>query len=123
MRRTTPLTLEPSPSEARVAAAVRAAAKHSYTAERVLRALEVIVFRPSTAPTVAREIGVSNRTARRILETFVHEEYVEHRGGRGRAAREFVPTIRLLAMAAQLAARLPLIQRGRRAVCEIAEEV
>jgi DNA-binding IclR family transcriptional regulator len=122
MRRTTPLTGEPSPAEARVAAAVRAAAKRNYTAERVLRALEVIVFRPSTAPTVAREIGVSDRTARRILETLVQEEYVERGGGRGRAAREFVPTVRLLAMAAQLAARLPLIQRGRRAVREIAVE-
>lgn len=113
---------EPSPPEKRVAAALRTAAKHNYTAERVLRALEVIVLRPSTAPTVATEIGVSDRTARRILETLAQEEYVERRGGCGRAAREFVPTVRLLAMAAQLAARLPLIERGRRAVREIADE-
>ncbi|MGH2796255.1 MAG: helix-turn-helix domain-containing protein [Thermoleophilaceae bacterium] len=116
------MTSEPSPAEARVAAAVRAAAKHNYTAERALRALEVIVLRPSTAPTVAREIGISDRTARRILETLVREEYVERHGGRGRAGREFVPTVRLLAMAAQLAARLPLIERSRRTVREIAEE-
>ena len=79
------------------------------------------MLRPSTAPTVAREIGVSDRTARRILETLVQEEYVERRGGRGRAGREYVPTVRLLAMAAQLSARLPLIERGRPTVRAVAE--
>jgi DNA-binding IclR family transcriptional regulator len=47
------------------------------------------------------------------------EQYVERRGGGGRAAHDHQPTVRLLAMAAQLASRLPLVAAGRRAVTEI----
>jgi DNA-binding IclR family transcriptional regulator len=117
MRRITRLAPEPS-AAGRRRAAVRAAAEHHYTAERVLQALEVIVRRPSSAPAVAEAIGVHPRTARRILRSLARQQYVEQRAGGGRA-RDYQPTVRLLAMAAQLAPRLPLIQRGRRAIHEI----
>jgi DNA-binding IclR family transcriptional regulator len=108
-----------SSSESRRRAAIRAAAEINYTALRVLQALEVIVLSPSTAPTVADAVGVHPRTARRILQTLVAERYVERRGGRGRAAHEYQPTVRLLALAAQLAARLPLVAAARRAVRKV----
>ena len=96
--------------------ATRAPAEVNYTARRVLEALEVIVFRPSSAPRVADALGVHPRTARRILQTLVGEQYLERRGGPGRAAHEYQPTVRLLALAAQLAARMPLVAAARQAV-------
>src|SRR5215218_9214139 len=119
MSRTTPSTREPLPEGARRRAVLRAAAEVNYTAQRVLRALEVIVLRPSTAPTVATALAIHPRTARRILRTLTSEQYVERRGGHDRAAHEYQPTVRLLAMAAQLAPRLPLIAAARGAVREI----
>jgi DNA-binding IclR family transcriptional regulator len=100
--------------------AVLSAAKDvNYTAERVLRVLEVIVFAPSSPPQVAAAIGIHPRTARRMLRTLVKERYVERRGGRGRAAHTYLPTVRLLALAAQLAPRLPLVENGRRTTREL----
>jgi len=122
MPRTTRSTPEPAAPEQRRAAALRAGAEQNYTAQRVLRALEVIVLRPSSAPAVAAAIGVHPRTARRILRSLSKERYVERRGGRGRGAHEYQPTVRLLAMAAQLAPRLPLVEGGRRAVREIEQQ-
>jgi DNA-binding IclR family transcriptional regulator len=69
----------------------------------VLQALEAIVLRPSSAPAVAAALRVHPRTARRILQTLAKEQYVERRGGQGRAAHRYQPTIRLLALAAQAA--------------------
>jgi DNA-binding IclR family transcriptional regulator len=92
----------------------------NYTGQRVLRALEVLVMRPTSAPGVAAKIGVHPRTARRILlYSLAVEQYVEHRGGRGRGASDYCPTARLLAMAGQLASQLPLVEYGRDAVREI----
>lgn len=99
--------------------AVHPTAEISYTAERVLHALEVIVLRPSTAPTVAAAIGVHPRTARRILRTLAKERFVEQRQQRGRRTHAYEPTARLLAMAAQLATRLALVNDGRRGAEEI----
>jgi DNA-binding IclR family transcriptional regulator len=100
-------------------ALLSAAKDVNYTAERVLHALEVIVFAPSSPPQVAAAIGVHARTARRMLRTLAKERYVERRGGRGRAAHAYLPTVRLLALAAQLAPRLPLVEHGRRVTCEL----
>src|SRR5919107_1355777 len=118
----TPSTPESSPETAPRRAVFRAAAEVNYTAQRVLRALEIIVLRPSSAPTVAEVLAVHPRTARRILQTLASEQYVERRGGKGRAAHEYQPTIRLLALAAQLALRLPLVAAARRAVRKIETE-
>src|SRR5215217_6224341 len=100
-------------------AAAHPAAEINYTAERVLRALEVIALRPSTAPVVADVIGVHPRTARRILRTLAKERYVEQRQQCGRRTRAYEPTVRLLAIAAQLASRLELVQDGRRGAEEL----
>jgi DNA-binding IclR family transcriptional regulator len=95
----------------------------NYTARRVLEALEVIVFCPSSAPSVSDALGVHPRTARRILQTLVGEQYLERRAGPGRAAHEYQPTVRLLALAAQLAARLPLVAAARHAVRDAEAEM
>jgi DNA-binding IclR family transcriptional regulator len=111
--------MESTPERSPRSAALRAAAEHNYTAQRVFRALEVIVLSSSTAPAVAAAIGVTPRTARRILKTLASEQYVERRRASGRQAHDYQPTVRLLAMAAQLAPRLPLVAAGRRAVPEV----
>jgi DNA-binding IclR family transcriptional regulator len=122
MPKTTRSTPEPAAAETRRSAALRAAAEHNYTAQRVLQALEIIVLRPSSAPAVAAALGVQPRTARRILKTLMKEQYVERRSGPGRAADNYQPTVRLLAMGAQLASRLPLVAAGLGAVREIEEQ-
>lgn len=94
----------------------------NYTAQRVLRALEVIVIAPASAPQVAHALGINARTARRILGTLQDEQYVEYViAPRGRPRQRYVPTVRLLALAAQLAPRLPLVEHGRRAAAAIHE--
>jgi DNA-binding IclR family transcriptional regulator len=122
MPSTTPSTAEPS-RETRRRTAIRAAAERNYTALRVLQALEVVVLRPSTAPTVAEAVGIDARTARRILNTLATERYIERRGGPGRARHEYQPTVRLLTLAAQLASRHPLVAAGRQAVREVESEI
>jgi len=84
-----------------------------------MKALEVVVLSPSTAQGVADAVGVDTRTARRIFRTLTNEQYVERRRRRGRAAHEYLPNIRLLATAALLAPRLPIVTAGLRAVREI----
>jgi DNA-binding IclR family transcriptional regulator len=110
---------EGAASATRRATAIRAAREHNYTAERVLGALEVIALSPSTAPAVAEAIGVHPRTARRILKTLAMHQYIEQRAHCGRPAHEYRPTVRLLAMATQAAARLPLVQHGRHVVRDL----
>jgi DNA-binding IclR family transcriptional regulator len=86
----------------------------NYTAQRALRAIEVIAFKPSSATQVAAALGVHARTARRILATLCHEHYAEHQfssGGRRRSV--YMATVRLLALLAQTAPRLPLVEHGR----------
>lgn len=73
MPSTTRSTPEPPSAETRRSAAIRAAAELNYTAQRVVKVLEVIVLRPSGAPMVAADLGISPRTARRILQTLTTE--------------------------------------------------
>jgi DNA-binding IclR family transcriptional regulator len=122
MPKTTPSSTEPASPASQRAAALRAAAAHNYTAERALRALEVIALNPSSVSVVATALAVHPRTARRILRTLTKQQYVEQSPRRGRAAQKYQPTVRLLAMAAQLAPQLPLVQRGRRTVREIEQQ-
>jgi DNA-binding IclR family transcriptional regulator len=89
----------------------------NYTAVRALRAVEVLAFTTGTAPQLADLLGCSERTARRMLGTLVAERYLD-RVPRARGAR-YVPTVRLLALAAQLARRLPLVTQGERAVADL----
>jgi DNA-binding IclR family transcriptional regulator len=97
-----------------VAANVSSAADLSYTAERVVRALELIARGTDAAPAVASALGVHPRTARRILRTLVAHQYASGKAGRGCRGHSYAPTVRVLALAAQAAHRIPLVQHSRR---------
>jgi DNA-binding IclR family transcriptional regulator len=88
-------------------------------AARAVRALEVLVFHPTTAPRVAATMGLDDRTARRLLSTLEDEGYLQRGHGSHRQAYLYSLTPRLLALAAQLAARLPLVTRGERVVHQL----
>jgi DNA-binding IclR family transcriptional regulator len=81
-------------------------------AARAVRTLEVLAFHPATAPGVAATMGLDQRTARRLLSTLQDEGYLQRGHGSYRQAFVYSPTPRLLALAGQLAARLPLVTRG-----------
>jgi DNA-binding IclR family transcriptional regulator len=112
--RSTSVSSERSDRSVAVRAAIQQAREHIQTADRVLATLEVLVFAPSTASAVADAVGMHDRTALRFLRTLERSGYVERCGG-GRFVRRR-PSVRLLAMAAQFAPRLPLVQCGREAV-------
>jgi hypothetical protein len=92
----------------------------NYTTQRALRALEVLAFVPSGASEVAAALAVHPRTARRTLATLTSDGYLE-RSGAPRAV--YRPTVRLLALASQLAERLPLVIHGREVVRRLADEL
>lgn len=92
----------------------------NYTAWRTIRALELVSWRPISALALADALKVDARTARRLVSVLVSEQYAERRTGRGRRQR-YVGTVRLLALAAQLARRLPLVEHGERAVHQLHE--
>lgn len=93
----------------------------SLTAARALRALEVLAFHPASAPRLAATMGVHDRTARRLLYTLEDEGYLQRGHGTYRQRCTYSPTPRLLALAGQLAARLPLVTCGDRAVRQLHE--
>jgi DNA-binding IclR family transcriptional regulator len=61
-------------------------------------------------------MGVHERTARRLLYSLEDEGYLQRGHGTGRQACVYSLTPRLLALAGQLAARLPIVTRGERVV-------
>jgi DNA-binding IclR family transcriptional regulator len=89
------------------------------TAARAVHALEVLAFHPASPPGLAATMGIHDRTARRLLQTLEDEGYLQHGHGNYRQRHTYSPTPRLLALAGQLAARLPLVMRGERAVREL----
>jgi DNA-binding IclR family transcriptional regulator len=88
-------------------------------AARGLRALEVLVFHPAAAPGLAAAMGLDQRTARRLLFTLEDEGYLQRGHGTHRQRYVYSPTPRLLALAGQLAARLPLMTRGHQVVRDL----
>lgn len=91
----------------------------SLKAARALRALEVLVFHPAAPPAVAETMGIHVRTARNLLYTLEDEGYLQRGNGTGRQRYVFSLTPRLLALAGQLAARLPLVTTGERVVRDL----
>ena len=81
-------------------------ATESFFASRSMQALEVLAFGPSTATQVAAELQVHPRTARRLLNRMVHDGWLVRRDG---PRPTYTPTLRIVALAAQLAHRAPLV--------------
>jgi DNA-binding IclR family transcriptional regulator len=89
------------------------------TAARAVRALEVLAFHPAAAPGLAATMGIHERTARRLLHTLEDEGYLQRGHGTYRQRYTYSVTPRLLALAGQVAARLPLVTRGEHAVHQL----
>ena len=88
-------------------------------AARALRSLELLVFHPASAPGLAATMGIHDRTARRLLCSLEDEGYVQSGHGTYRQRHTYSPTPRLLALAGQLAARIPLVTHGTDAVHQL----
>jgi DNA-binding IclR family transcriptional regulator len=87
-----------------------------FFATRSLQALEMLVFRPSSAPAVATALRVETRTARRLLNRLVDEGWVTRTDGRRRI---YAPSRRIIALAAHLAEREPLAAAATPVVTEL----
>jgi DNA-binding IclR family transcriptional regulator len=81
----------------------------AFFASRSMHALEVLAFGPSTASRVAAELQVHPRTARRLLNRMVSDGWLTRRDG---PRPTYTPTMRIVALAAQLAHRSPLVKHA-----------
>jgi IclR family acetate operon transcriptional repressor len=74
-----------------------------------MQALEVLSFEPSSAPQIAEALQVHPRTARRLLNRLVADGWLQRIDG---SRPLYVPTMRIVALAAQLADRAPVVRLG-----------
>jgi DNA-binding IclR family transcriptional regulator len=84
-------------------------ATEAFFASRAMQALEVLAFGPATVTQVAGELQVHSRTARRLLNRMVHDGWLVRRDG---PRPTYSPTMRIVALAAQLAQRSPLVSNA-----------
>jgi len=84
-------------------------ATEAFFASRSMQALEVLAFGPSTVSRVAAELQVHPRTARRLLNRMVTDGWLTRRDG---PRPTYTPTMRIVALAAQLAHRAPLVKHA-----------
>jgi DNA-binding IclR family transcriptional regulator len=94
-------------------------APEGFFVTRTLRAIEVLAFQPASAPQVAGALQVHPRTARRLLNRLVADGWLTRSDERRRV---YAPTLRIVALAAQLADRDPLANAARSPVARIHEE-
>lgn len=84
-------------------------ATEAFFASRAMQALEILAFGPATVTQVANELQVHSRTARRLLNRMVHDGWLTRRDG---PRPTYTPTMRIVALAAQLAQRTPLVEHA-----------
>jgi DNA-binding IclR family transcriptional regulator len=80
---------------------------------RAMQVLELLAFRPMSAPQVAATLQIHPRTARRVLVRLHGESYLARTDD---TRRLYSPTLRLIALAGQAAHRLPLVREADGAV-------
>jgi DNA-binding IclR family transcriptional regulator len=73
---------------------------------RTLRALEVLAFAPTTASGIADALCIHPRRASRLLSQLQRDGWLSYR--RVSTERIYAPTLRFVALAAEVAARAPL---------------
>jgi IclR family acetate operon transcriptional repressor len=73
---------------------------------RTLRALEVLAFTPATASGIAEALLIHPRRARRLLSQLQRDGWLSYR--HGASERIYAPTLRFVALAAEIGARAPL---------------
>jgi DNA-binding IclR family transcriptional regulator len=86
---------------------------------RTMQVLELLAFQPLSAPQVAATLQIHPRTARRVLVRLHEEGYLTRSDD---ARRRYTPTLRVVALAAHIAARSPLAARARPFVAQLHEE-
>ena len=86
---------------------------------RTMLALELLCFQTATAPEVASALGVHPGTSRRLLNRLVTDGWLTRSGG---YRRLYAPTMRVVAMAAHLAARDPLALAAQPIVTTLHDE-
>jgi DNA-binding IclR family transcriptional regulator len=91
----------------------------AFFVSRTLQAIEVLAFQPSSAPQVASALQVHPRTARRLLNRLVADGWATRSEGR---RRTYAPSLRIVALAAQLAERDPLALAAAPVVGRLHEE-
>jgi DNA-binding IclR family transcriptional regulator len=85
----------------------------SFFVVRTMQALEVLAFRPSSAPQVADVLRVDARTARRLLNRLADEGWLVRTEGR---VRTYTLSLRVAALAAHFLERAPITRAATTAV-------
>jgi DNA-binding IclR family transcriptional regulator len=86
---------------------------------RTMQVLELLAFQPLSAPQVAASLQIHPRTARRLLVRLHAEGYLTRSDD---ARRLYMPSMRVVALAGQVAARSPLTVGALPAVARLHEE-
>jgi DNA-binding IclR family transcriptional regulator len=86
---------------------------------RTMQVLELLAFQPLSAPQVAATLQIHPRTARRVLVRLHDEGYLTMSD---LARRRYSPSMRIVALAAQIAARSPLATRALPVVSQVYED-
>lgn len=94
-------------------------ATEAFFVSRTMQAIEVLAFQPCSAPEVAGALQVHPRTARRLLNKLVADGWLTRSDGR---RRMYAPTMRIVALAAQLAERDPLARAALPVVTRLHDE-
>lgn len=87
---------------------------------RTMRVLELLAYRPLSAPRIAEALYMHPRTIRRLLSQLKHEQYVtctnDHR-------RQYRPTMHLVALAGQILANTDFVQAARPHLAQISSDL
>jgi DNA-binding IclR family transcriptional regulator len=86
---------------------------------RTMQVLELLAFQPLSAPQVAATLQIHPRTARRVLVRLHDEGYLTRSDD---TRRKYTPSMRIVALAGQIAARSPLTAAALPAVSELHDE-
>jgi len=86
---------------------------------RTMQVLELLAFQPLSAPQVAATLQIHPRTARRVLVRLHDEGYLTRSND---ARRRYAPTLRVVALAAHIAARSPLAVRSLPFVAQLHDQ-
>jgi DNA-binding IclR family transcriptional regulator len=83
---------------------------------RTLQALEILAFGPRSAPQVAAALQVHPRTARRLLNRLATDGWLRRTDG---PRPSYAPTLRIVALVAQLTDRTPVVRHGKEVAAEL----
>src|SRR5919109_208666 len=86
---------------------------------RTMQVIELLAFQPLSAPQVAATLQIHPRTARRVLVRLHDEGYLTRSDA---ARRRYRPSMRIVALAAQVASRSPLTTGALPVVAQAHEE-